>query len=93
MTVKKKLYIILIKHLKNEISNINQNPFRQYARICESDEVTWPTGRKYESYPLTMSIHHIEKLSKLINVDKCELIELAVAENENAHEPSIYCNE
>jgi hypothetical protein len=40
-----------------------------------------------------MSIHHIEKLSKLINVDKCELIELAVAENENAHEPSIYCNE
>ena len=52
-------------------------------------DVTWPTGRKYESYPLTMSIHHIDKPSKLINVDKCELIELAVAENENEHEPSI----
>jgi hypothetical protein len=52
--------------------------------------VTWPTGRKYETYPITMSIHHIDKLSKMINVDKCELISLAVAENENEHEPVNY---
>jgi hypothetical protein len=52
--------------------------------------VTWPTGRKYENYPIFMSIHHIDKLSKMINVDKCELISLAVAENENEHEPVNY---
>jgi hypothetical protein len=52
--------------------------------------VTWPTGKKYEKYPITMSIHHIDKLSKLIGVDKCELISLAVAENENEHEPVNY---
>lgn len=52
--------------------------------------VTWPTGRKYETYPITMSINHIDKLSKLIGVDKCELISLAVAENENEHEPVNY---
>ena len=67
--------------------------FANTQEFARAMEVTWPTGRKYESYPLTMSIHHIEKLSKLINVDKCELIELAVAENENEHEPLIYCNE
>ena len=53
--------------------------------------VTWPTGRKYETYPITMSIQHIDKLSKMINVDKCELISLAVAENENEHECVKYC--
>jgi len=52
--------------------------------------VTWPTGRKYETYPITMSIQHIDKLSKMIGVDKCELISLAVAENENEHEPVNY---
>lgn len=51
--------------------------------------VTWPTGRKYERYPITMSIQHIDNLSKLIGVDKCELINLAVQENEWQHEPTV----
>ena len=67
--------------------------FANTQDFARAMEVTWPTGRKYERYPLTMSIQHIDKLSKLMNIDKCELIELAVAENENEHQPQIYCNE
>lgn len=64
--------------------------FANTQEFARAMDVTWPTGRKYENYPITMSIQHIDKLSKMIGVDKCELISLAVAENENEHEPVNY---
>lgn len=64
--------------------------FANTQEFARAMDVTWPTGRKYETYPITMSIQHIDKLSKMIGVDKCELISLAVAENENEHEPVNY---
>lgn len=64
--------------------------FANTQEFARAMGVTWPTGRKYETYPITMSIQHIDKLSKMIGVDKCELISLAVAENENEHEPVNY---
>ena len=45
--------------------------FANTQEFARAMDVTWPTGRKYERYPLTMSSQHIEKLSKLMNIDTC----------------------